>query len=182
MTRLLVAVLLALCATTHAHAADWNVDKSASQLGFNGAFEGEPFSGVFHEFDADIRFDPQALDEARFDVRINLASVDTRSDERDDALHGGEFFAVASYPQAHFITSYFTRDADGDIHAHGMLTIRDHTQPVELAVSFNADAGDATLQVSTTLQRSGFGLGTSKDWAGIAAQVAVHARLRLTRP
>lgn len=182
MTRILVTALFATCLISHAHAADWSIDKSASELGFGGAYEGEPFSGVFNDFDADIRFDPQTLDQAHFDVRINLASVDTRSDERDEVLLDGEFFAVKRYPQARFVTSGFRRDADGSIHAQGTLTIRDQAQPVELAVSFAPDADTALLQVSTTLRRGDFGLGASKDWAGIAAQVDVHARLRLTRP
>lgn len=182
MIRLLIAALLATCLIGHAHAADWNIDKSASELGFSGAYEGEPFSGVFNDFDADIRFDPQALDDAHFDVRINLASADTHSDERDEVLLDGEFFAVKRFPQARFVSSDFGRDGDGNIRARGMLTIRDQTRPVELAVSFTPGSDDAVLQVSTTLQREDFGLGTSKDWAGIAAQVDVHARLHLIRP
>ena len=62
-------------------------------------------------------------------MTIDLASVDTTSTERDDALTGADFFDTGKFPQAHFVTSGFAKAADGSVEAQGQLTIRDRTQP-----------------------------------------------------
>jgi polyisoprenoid-binding protein YceI len=38
---------------------------------------GAEFNGTFHEYTASVDFNPDALDRARIDVQIQLASVDT---------------------------------------------------------------------------------------------------------
>lgn len=181
MKHLLLTALIPFLAMS-VHATEWTVDMPASELGFSSAFDGQGFDGVFKDFKADIRFDPQDLANASFDVTVNLASVDTGSDERDETLHGPDFFKVDDFPQARFTTTGFTQSADGSVTAAGTLTIRDHAQPINLAVTFTPGGDQATLKVRTTLERIEFGLGTGKDWAAIDSDVAVHGRLHLTRP
>ena len=177
MKRLLLLLLIALPLT--AHAADWKVDAAKSTLGFSGSYQGDAFHGVFKQFDAAIRFDPQHLDAARFDVTVKLASVDTRSAERDETLTGSDFFAIDDHPTAHFVTTGFHRGADGGITADGTLELNGVKQPVTLKVDFRPDGSDAVLDVDTTLNRLDYKLGTSDDWDAISKQIPVHAHLLL---
>ena len=176
------AVLIAaLVLPFAAHAASWRVDMAHSTLGFSGNFQGEAFHGRFRQFDASIRYDPKQLDRARFDVHVQLASVDTQNPERDQTLTGGEFFAVKQFPVAHFVTTAFHRLADGSVTAKGTLELRGIEQPVTLEVRFQPSGHQAILDVHTTLDRLAFKLGTDRDWDGIGKQIAVHARLHLER-
>lgn len=162
-----------------AFARDWQVDPAGSTLTFQGSYEGEAFQGRFKTFDARISYDPADLASARFDVTVDLASADTGNGDRDEALQGSDFFATAQFPKARFSTESFTKAADGSVEARGTLTIRDQARPVTLRVAF-AEAGDgATLDVSTTLARKDFGLGTASDWDGIGADVKVKGHLML---
>jgi polyisoprenoid-binding protein YceI len=163
-----------------AHARDWNVDSAKSTLGFKGSYQKEAFSGTFKKFDATITYDAADLSKARFDVTVDLASADTASAERDDTLRGGDFFATAKFPKAHFATSSFTKTADGGIAAQGTLTIRDQSKPVTLKVTFAESANTATLDVDTVLKRADFGLGAGSDWTDVGADVPVHGHLVLT--
>jgi polyisoprenoid-binding protein YceI len=178
-TLLLSSLLLALIATP-APARDWQADPAQSTLTFKGTYQNEGFDGKFKQFAAAISYDEADLANAKFDVKIDVASVDTASSERDDSLKGDEFFDPKKYPQAHFVTASFAKAADGSIEAKGMLTIRDQTKPVTLKVKFAASGDKATLDVDTMLKRADFGLGTGKDWADIGADVPVHGHLVLT--
>lgn len=178
MLRTLLMCTLLLPAV--AFARDWQVDAAASTLGFTGSYQGEAFTGRFKSFEAQIRYDAVDLATARFDVKVDLASVDTTSSERDDTLKGSDFFAVAKFPSAHFVTSAFSAGSDGSVTAQGQLTLRDHTRPVTLKVKFAADGDHATLSVDTVLKRADFGVGSGSDWDDISAEIPVHGQLKLS--
>jgi polyisoprenoid-binding protein YceI len=160
-------------------ARDWQVDVAKSALTFTGTYQSGPFTGKFGKFDAAISYDEADLSKAKFDVKIDVASVDTKSSERDDTLRTADFFDTAKFPQAHFVTSSFERDAAGVV-AKGMLTIRETSKPVTLKVKFAASAEGTTLDVDTKLSRLDFGLGASNDWADIGKDVGVRGHLVLT--
>jgi polyisoprenoid-binding protein YceI len=177
MHKFILLLALLPCAV---FARDWQVDSANSTLTFNGTYQGGPFTGKFGKFDATISYDEADLSKSKFDVKVQVASVDTQSGERDDTLRTADFFNAAKFPQAHFITSTFERGADGGVLAKGTLTIRDQSKPVALKVKFAASAAGTTLDVDTTLNRLDFGLGTSNDWADIGKDVGVRGHLLLT--
>jgi polyisoprenoid-binding protein YceI len=172
--------LLALGAISlPAYARDWQVDAAHSTLTFRGTYQNGPFEGRFARFEAAIRYDEADLAQAKFDVTVDVGSVDTQSSERDDTLRTADFFDTARFPQARFVTSEFTRTADGGVEAKGSLTIRDRTRPVTLKVKFAVSGGATTLDVDTVLNRLDFGLGAGSDWADIGRDVRVHGHLVL---
>lgn len=177
MLRILVLCVLLL--PSLAFARDWQVDAAHSTLGFKASYQGDGFEGHFKAFKAAIAYDAADLATARFDVTVDLASVDTRASERDDTLKGSDFFAVGKYPQARFVTESFSKAADGSVSANGKLTIRDKTAPVTLKVKFVQNGDAATLDVDTVLKRADYGLGAGSDWVDISAEVPVHGHLIL---
>lgn len=178
--RFSLAFLLLALAGTPALARDWQTDAAKSSLTFKGTYQDGPFEGRFGKFDAAIAFDEADLSKAKFDVRINVASVATESSERDETLKTPEFFDPVRFPQAHFVTESFSKGADGGLEAKGQLTIRAITKPVTLKVKFAASGNAATLDVDTTLKRLDFDLGVGGDWADIGNDVPVHGHLALT--
>jgi len=173
-------VTLALFLPLAAFARDWQVDSAKSSLTFKGTYQNEGFDGKFRKFDATIAYDAADLDKSKFDVTVELTSVDTASGERDQTLATSDFFDVAKTPKAHFVTESFAKTADGDVEAKGNLTIRTQTRPVTLKVKFAESGTTATLDVDTTLKRADFDLGNGPDWSDIGADVPVHGHLALT--
>ena len=176
----LAVMLPLLLLTSGAFAREWQVDAAKSTLTFKETYQGEGFEGRFKKFTATIAYDESDLASAKFDVRVDVASVDTQNSDRDDALVTSDFFDPAKFPQAHFVTQSFAKSADGGVEAKGTLTIRDQSRPVTLKVHFVASGATATLDVDTTLKRLDFGLGTSSDWNDIGKDVPVHGHLTLT--
>jgi polyisoprenoid-binding protein YceI len=176
-----LVLLLALALPGLAAATDYTVQPAASTLGFSGTFQGESFDGSFGQWTAAIRYDPADLAHAAFDVTVSLASVNTGDSDRDSALPGSDFFNVATYPTAHFVTTGFRRNG-ANVVADGKLTLRGVTRPVSLDVKFQPGAGGATLDVSGVVHRLDFGVGGGDyaDTSVIGADVKVIAHLRLS--
>jgi polyisoprenoid-binding protein YceI len=185
--RLLAAPLLCLALVNVGLAATpYAVDAGRSQLGFIANQSGGDFEGKFGKFTAKIAFADADLSGSCFDVDVDMSSVDTGDDDRDDALRGQDLFDVAKYPKAHFITSGFTRKAAGQYEAKGKLTIRDVTRDVVVPFSFatQSEGGKpvATLKGGVTLDRFDYGVsqGDWKDTTWVAKEVRVKFDLRLT--
>ena len=160
-------------------AADYQVEKG-STLGFTGTFQGETFNGSFGKFEAQIRYDSSNLEASKFDVIVDLASVSTGDRDRDDTLPGSEFFSINTFPNAHFVTNRFSKSGDQVI-AEGTLTLKGVSKPVSLAVRFEPREGGGTLDVSTSVKRLDFGIGSGEfaDTSTIADEVKIKAHLEL---
>jgi polyisoprenoid-binding protein YceI len=171
MSRIALLAALLACAGS-ATAADWTVRPEGSSLRFSGVAQGEKFEGRFGEFTPSIRFDPAALEAARFDVTIKLASADSRNEERDEALAGADFFDVANYPEARFVATEFAAIEGGGFEARGALELRGTRQPVTLAFKWTPDKDGVRLEGKATLDRTAFGVG-SGDWED--AETVAHA-------
>lgn len=180
MTRFAL-LLCALALPGLASAADYAVQPTGSTLAFHGNFQGSGFDGHFDKFDAAIAYDPAHLDASKFDVNVDLSSARTGDSDRDTALPGSDFFNVAQFPKAHFVTTGFHQDG-GKVIADGNLTLHGVTRPVSLTVDFKPNGNNATLDVKGTVKRLDFGVGGGDyaDTSVIANDVTVTAHLNLT--
>jgi polyisoprenoid-binding protein YceI len=96
-------------------------------------------------------------------AKIDVVSVHTGTDARDEHLRGEDFFDVANHPEAMFSSTGLA--ADGDRHIlSGLLTIRGTTHPVELDLYLTGDGEDQFgnfrigFRASTRVSRSAFGV------------------------
>ncbi|MFC5436928.1 YceI family protein [Rhodanobacter umsongensis] len=175
-----LAMLLALALPFTATAADYTVQPGASTLGFSDTFQGETFQGHFGQWTAAISYDAVNLASSKFDVDVVLASAKTGDNDRDGALPGSDFFDVAKFPRAHFVTTGFRRSG-GQVVADGNLTLRGVTRPISLQVMFKPQGNGATLDVAGTVKRLDFGVGGGDyaDTSVIGADVKITAHLQL---
>ena len=178
---LAIAILTALALP--AMAKNWQVDPAHSTLTFTNSYQGVEYTGRFRRFDAVIDYDPGDLAHAKFDVTVDITSLDTRNSERDHTALGADFFDTAKFPKAHFVTTAFHKTTDGKVIADGVLMLRGVSKPVALTVSFKPDGATATLDVTAQVKRLDFGIGTGQ-WADpsmIGDGVTVHGHLSLKR-
>ncbi|RDJ00377.1 polyisoprenoid-binding protein [Dyella solisilvae] len=178
--KLLAPLLLTLALPGIASAADYALQPVGSKLGFTGTFQGQSFDGSFGQWTATISYDAAKLASSRFDVEVELASVKTGDSDRDGALPGADFFNVAKYPKAHFVTTGF-RQNGAQVIADGNLTLRGVTKPVSLNVTFKPVGTGATLDVAGSVKRLDFGVGTGDyaDTSVIGGDVKINAHLVL---
>ncbi|MDA1326911.1 MAG: YceI family protein [Proteobacteria bacterium] len=176
---LLIVLMLAIAKPARAETV-WAITEP-SQVGFTARQAGQPITGVFRTFSAKIVFSDQTLDQNRVDVSIDLRSVDTGNQDRDDTLRSADFFDAARTPLARFSARKFRR-VDGDSYtALGQLTIRDQTRDAALAFTLEVipDLAPgrliAKVKGSLTISRTDFGIGqgTWMDSAIVADAVEI---------
>jgi polyisoprenoid-binding protein YceI len=162
-------------------ATQWTLQPRESKLTFVGTQAGAEFEAAFQRFTADIRFDPQDLAGSRFDVKIDMASVDSKDSERDDTVKGDELFAVKQFPTAHYLAERFTSKGGNKFAATGKLTLRNVTREVPIEFTFEKKDGGAWLKGSAQLKRLDFGVGQGdwKDTETVANEVKVNFVLLL---
>ena len=165
MHRGLAFTMLLALAAAPAAAADWAM-QPGSWLEFETSYDGEAFAGRFGRFAPMLRFDPATLDDARFDVRIDLASAGTGLEERDEMLAGDEFLAAGTVGEARYVATRFRALGGDRFVADGELTLRGVTRPVALAFTWRG-TDRPVLDGEATVPRLAFGVGTG-DWADTA--------------
>ena len=161
--------------------AQWSMQPKESNLTFVGKQAGAQFEGAFEKFTADIKFDPQDLPGSRFEVKIDLASVNSRDSERDDTIKGPDLFAVQQFPTGRYVADEFTAKGGNKYAASGKLTLRNVTRDVPIEFTFEKKDANAWLKGSATLKRLDFGVGQGewKDTETVANDVQVRFTLLL---
>ncbi|MDJ0946543.1 MAG: YceI family protein [Kiloniellales bacterium] len=188
-----LAAIAALCvagAPAWAEAPDWRVE-DGSRVGFIATQGGAPVEGVFETFEAQIRFDPEALDRSRVAVTIDIASVNSESKDRDDTIRSASLFDVATWPSARFEAEGFAQNGDGGYEASGRLTMRDVTRdvvlPFTLEVAPDPDQPGqlrAVAKGELKVQRLDYGVGQGlwEDTSVVGNEVVIFIDIQATRP
>ena len=155
----------------------------ASTLGFTTTWGGQDIQGRFDHWTADILFSPDALDRSKVSVSIDLAKVATGDAQRDQSIPGSDWFDAATHPKATYVADRFEKTGEGRYVAHGKLTLRGVTRPVDLPFRLKIDGDKARMSGVTTLDRTAFGVGQG-EWQAtdqIPANVKVSVQIAATR-
>jgi polyisoprenoid-binding protein YceI len=181
MQRTFAIIAGALLTAIALASTQWSMQPNKSTLTFVGNQAGADFEGVFERFSADIRFDPKDLAASRFDVTIDLASVNSRDSERDDVIRGPDLFDAKQWPQAHYVADRFSAKGDGKYAASGKLTLRNVTRDVPIEFTFENKPDGAWLKGGAKIKRLDFGVGQGEwqdtEWVG--NEVGVRFALKL---
>ncbi|HEX6359333.1 YceI family protein [Actinophytocola sp.] len=164
-------------------AGTWTIDPDHSFVGFTIRRLMGKVHGRFTAFDARVVTEEDPAD-STVTATIELASVETGVEMRDDQLRSAAFFDVENTPTMRFSSSSL-RYAGENWVLTGDLTIRDITRPVDIDLAFlGIDPNGLTGQTRmgfegrTTVLRSDFGL--SFGLAVEGTKVIVDDRVTIT--
>lgn len=146
------------------YSGNYVIDASHSELGFSARHAMvTKVRGSFTEFSATASTE-ENLQNAKINVKIDVASIDTRNEQRDDHLRSADFFDVENYPHITFTSTEVTAKDDTTLAVTGDLTIKDVTKSITIDFDFTGEAVDPWGQTrvgfegETTLNRKDFGL------------------------
>ncbi|AGK53598.1 YceI family protein [Bacillus sp. 1NLA3E] len=117
--------------------AKWAVDQSHSSIGFEVKhMMVSKVKGTFETYTAEVEAaELTDLTTASIVFKFDVASINTRSEDRDNHLKSGDFFDVENYSTIDFKSTNITKDGD-DYKVTGDLTIKDVTKSVTFDVEF----------------------------------------------
>jgi polyisoprenoid-binding protein YceI len=119
--------------------------------------------GRFASFTGQIELAPGSDVPAAISASIDVKSIDTREEQRDNHLRSSDFFEVEKYPEMTFESTRI-EGAPGDFKVYGNLTLHGVTKEVVLKGEFEGRGSDpwggqrAGYSAHTTIDRKDFGL------------------------
>jgi polyisoprenoid-binding protein YceI len=189
VTRMAAAVLAAAWLISPAGAADapashYVLDPAKSSLEFTFLQAGAQNKGHFKSFQVSMDFNSGSLEAGHLEVTVEIKSLDTGDQERDDTLRSAELFSVSKFPQAHFAAAQISRTAAG-YEAVGKLTIRGVTRDARVPFSFRTATENGAqvgyMSGKTSVRRLDYSVGQG-DWQAtdqVGNDVGVSFALRL---
>lgn len=121
-------------------------------------------SGTFKNFTGGATANDTDFENAEIHFSVDVNSIDTNLEVRDNHLRSAEFFDAAHHPRISFQSTSFQKVSENRYHLFGMLTIKGITKPVEMDAEFGGIAEDpegnvkAGFEVSGRVSRWEFGL------------------------
>jgi polyisoprenoid-binding protein YceI len=182
LVAILASVLAVAAAAPPTH---YTLDPGRSLLRFAFTQAGANNTGRFGKFKTDVLFSSDNLAASKIDVTVDIASLDTGDQERDDTLKGADLFDVKKFPSARFVATKFVANGQGRYEAQGKLTIRNVTRDIKLPITFQnkVESGKniGYLTGRATLRRLEFGVGQgewkSTEWVNDEVNVTFSLRL-----
>lgn len=163
ISRLTVALVL-IWTTGTATAGCWTPVADQSSLTFQVRQADAPLQGSFGDYDALVCIDPKDPGANSVRVSVDLTTVNSGISELDEALRGGDFFAVDRWPTATFESDSVTAEGPDSYTASGTLSIRGQSKPLEVPFEFHVTGNCATASGSTTIKRLDYGIGQG-EWS-----------------
>ncbi len=164
-------------------AGTWTIDPVHSEVGFSVRhLMVSKVKGVFDKFEGTIVVaeDPLA---SSVQVSIDVSSINTREENRDNHLRSPDFFESDKYPSITFMSTSVTPKGN-DYVITGDLAIKGTTKQVTLDLEFNGVSGDpwggtrAGFSAATEISRSDFGIDISMPLDG--GGVVVGEKVKIT--
>ena len=143
----------------------WTIDPSHAEIGFAVRhLMIATVRGRFGAVSGTVTVDETNPRNSKIDVTVDVTSVDTRQEMRDNHLRSPDFFDVAKYPTMHFVSKRIDGDIGGEFRVLGDLTIRGVTREVTLTANLEGRTKDpwgnerAGFSASGKINRHDFGL------------------------
>jgi len=170
---------------TTQNATTWTVDTAHAEIGFAVRhLMIATIRGRFGAVTGTVTLDEKHPRNAKVDVTVDVSSIDTRQEMRDNHLRSPDFFDVANFPSMRFVSTKIEGDITGEFKVIGDLTIRGTTREVTLNVVNEGRGmdpwGNERTGISATakISRSAFGL--TWNQALEAGGVAVGDEVKLS--
>ena len=172
-------------------AATWTIDQSHSLAEFSVRhMMVSTTKGQFQSITGSVVLDESDLTNSSVSATIDVSSITTRDEKRDEHLRSADFFEVATYPAITFVSTGISKK--GDRYAvTGDLTIRGVTRSVVLDTTFNGIGTSpwgqsvAGFEADTEISRKDFGLewNVALETGGVLVgdKVKIHLEVELSK-
>jgi polyisoprenoid-binding protein YceI len=161
----------------------WAVDKVHSNVGFAVDYMAGSFTGSFSDFDSQLA-------DGVLTGSAKVASVQVKDPNLEAHLQSPDFFDAERNPELSFASKSI--DVDGDrVKIDGEITIKGHTEPVEITGVFTQPFDDPYggtrlgLKLEATVDRDKFGVSWNNPLPSgepaLSNQVTIIADLQLSK-
>lgn len=167
-----ICAVMFLSAFTFYSATNWKIAD-----GYSIKFTSPDPSGAFTKLMGDIKFDPNSLQDSRFEVSIDAASINTGNGTKNANAKSDKWFDTAKYPVIKFTSKTITKTTTG-YQAAGTLDMHGIQKPLNIPFTFQNN----TFTGSFDINRLDYHVGTDQGMqAHASAKLKVDVSVPVTR-
>ncbi len=153
----------------------YEIDQAHTHLGFTAKHLAvSTVRGRFNKFEGEFESPDDDYTKARGEVKIDVASLESRSDQRDTHLRSADFFDAEKHPYITFKLTGIEPVDEENFRVTGELTIKETTKPIVLEATIEGRLPDpfggkerVGISARGQINRMDWGL----NWDGVAGTV-----------
>ena len=153
----------------------YEIDQAHTHLGFTAKHLAvSTVRGRFNKFEGEFESPDDDYTKARGEVKVEVASLESRSDQRDTHLRSADFFDAEKYPYITFKINSIEPVDEENFRVNGELTVKNVTKPLVLEATIEGRlpdpfGGEERVGISARgqINRMDWGL----NWDGLAGTV-----------
>ncbi|WP_441001054.1 YceI family protein [Fodinibius sp. SL11] len=162
----------------------WVEDPAHSKLGFTVTHLGiADVPGYFGDYDVTIETYEDDFSDAKVELTVQTASIDTRVQKRNNHLKSPDFFNVEKYPTMTFESRDIKEVGNDKYELTGDLTLHGTTKPVTVTMIYRGTIQNdmtqgnlkAGIQITGSIDRTEFNLGGDFPPPMISNEVQIKA-------
>jgi len=171
-----------------AQASTWVSDPAHSEVDFTIThLTISNVHGRFGKVAATLAYDQADLSKSKVNATIDVSTVDTSEEARNNHLKTPDFFDIAKFPTATFTSTNVAKSGSGLV-VNGNLTLHGVTQPVVLNVEGPIGPVQgmdkkqhAGFSATTTISRTAFGIGAKFPGSMVGDEVKLSIDLDVAK-
>ncbi len=161
----------------------WNIDNAHTYVDFSIRHLLATSKGSISNISGSVDFGTD-YSQTKMNIVIDVNSINTNNQKRDDHLKSPDFFDVVNFPSITFVTSSVSKETSGYV-AHGKITMHGVTKDVNVPFSyigvqespFQKGLFVTSLVGEITLLRSEFGIEYMQGVVGDEVKIEISAEL-----
>jgi polyisoprenoid-binding protein YceI len=126
-----------------------------------------------------IQFNPANLPASSIEATVDVNTINTSNDMRDNHLREDTYFDVANFPKITMKSVSFKHKSGNNYTGVFNLTMKGHTKPVEVAFTYTETAASRSFKGSFKLDRTDFGVGEKSMI--MASDVTVNLEVEIAK-
>lgn len=166
----------------------WEVDPNHSSLNFKIKHSGiSMVNGKFTDYTGTLTTHGNELKDANFDFTVQVESINTNVEQRDEHLRSADFFEVENYPELSFESTKILKSGKPDHYIlHGKLTIKGVTKDVIADLyhggKAETDQGEKIgMKAKAVINRFDYNIDYDPTASGIGEDVHIKVHLQFVK-
>lgn len=166
---MLKKILVSTLVFIYSFASEYAIDDTHSSVEFSiKHMMISNVKGQFKSYSGELFFDKKSMKFEKFSGEIDVKSIDTGIEKRDNHLRSDDFFNVKKFPKMIFTMKKYTKIDDEEGKMSGTLKIRDITKDITLDVEIGGVMKDpwgnqrVGFSLTGEINREDFGLKWNK--------------------
>lgn len=131
-----LTILMLVLGFQQVQAEEWKFDTAHSTIGFSVThLMVTKVQGTFSKYGGTVTYDPKNPKNTSLDVWVDVSSIDTNNEKRDNHLRSDDFFAAEKYPKMIFKSKRINVKGKDHIQIVGDFTMKGTTKEITLNVT-----------------------------------------------